>query len=281
MEIKNGKAMWAPEDMLGSWIRCTNAQAKKLLTYFKMPTCTYENFDGLYNISKDLKSYQVVPLSDPNVRGYYAFDAIDFPAENKKVKVANCIGKWIKCNSKEFFQLSNYFNIKTFYHYDGYYRISGSHRVEFRFGYDEGNYIKFENIEFPAQPKEILVGYKCPFDIFNGEVKNGTIYSICADGNYSTNKGLLSIKYTLPKELVECWEPVYEPVIKYAKNTALLTKDGRVVGNAIITDYLDGNYLITTDYGNKIRFSEKEVESQWYIGKIKTVGNHKHAVKAK
>lgn len=280
MEIKNGKALWVPEDLLGNWIKCTPEQAKILLTYFNLPPVA-NGEDALYNICKGKKAFTIAHLSDAKIKGYFGFDAIKFPENNKKVNISNCIGKWIKCTANEFMELASFFNIKTIYSYDGYYHIKGNHRVDFRFGYDEGDYINFKDIVFPkSQEQKKIIGYKCPVELFGGRIKIGTVFKYSHTDVYRGEESQYSV-YMLPKEIVEAWEPVYEPTMKYAKNTALLTKDGRIVGNAIITDYLDDNYLITTDYGNKVRFSEKELESQWYIGKVKNVSNHKYAVKTK
>ena len=48
-------------------------------------------------------------------------------------------------------------------------------------------------------------------------------------------------------------------------NTILHTKDGRKIGNAIVTGR-DGYYWeITTDYGNKARFTSEEIDEQFNI----------------
>lgn len=279
MEITNGKCLWAPEELLGSWIKCTRVQAEKLLKYFNLPVCTYESSEGLYNISKDLKSFQVAPLSDPKVRGYFGFNVIGFPEKKnpRQTNVDDIMGITVECTTKEALKLFDYLGIKYAPPADGFFVIE-KERVQY-FRNSPNPYISFSDIVFPETKK--IIGYKCPVELFGGKIKPGKIFKYSHTDIYRAEASDEYNVYMLPKEIVEAWEPVYELVMKYAKNTALLTKDGRVVGNAIITDYLDGNYLITTDYGNKIKFSEKEVESQWYIGKVKNVSNHKYAVKAK
>jgi len=214
MEVKNGKCKWAPEDLLGSWIKCTNEEAEKLLKYFKMPVGITVDGKAYYNISPDRQSYAISTLSDNKIRCWFAFYTIKFPETEQNKKI---------------------------------------------------------------------IGYKCPVDLFNGRVKAGMIFTSYNDIDLYASKGSDFQKgyFTLPKEIVETWEPVYEQTMKYAKNTALLTKDGRVCGNAIITDYLNDSYVITTDYGGTRTFSEQKVENQWYIGSVKNIGNHKHAVKIK
>jgi hypothetical protein len=48
-------------------------------------------------------------------------------------------------------------------------------------------------------------------------------------------------------------------------NTILHTKDGSKIGNAIVTAS-DGCYLeVTTDYGNKLRFTSEEIDEYFNI----------------
>ena len=48
-------------------------------------------------------------------------------------------------------------------------------------------------------------------------------------------------------------------------NTILHTKDGRKIGNAIVTGR-DGYYWeITTDYGNKVRFTSEKIDGLFNI----------------
>ena len=66
-------------------------------------------------------------------------------------------------------------------------------------------------------------------------------------------------------------------------NTKLFTKDGRVVGNAIITGVEERTYdsrtircySITTDYGNNLKMYEDELRNRFYIGDIAD-DTHKH-----
>lgn len=48
-------------------------------------------------------------------------------------------------------------------------------------------------------------------------------------------------------------------------NTILHTKDGGKIGNAIVTGR-DGHYWeVTTDYGNKVRFTEEKINRYFNI----------------
>jgi len=48
-------------------------------------------------------------------------------------------------------------------------------------------------------------------------------------------------------------------------NTILHTKDGSKIGNAIITARQDQYWEVTTDYGNKVRFTSKEIDNLFNI----------------
>jgi hypothetical protein len=48
-------------------------------------------------------------------------------------------------------------------------------------------------------------------------------------------------------------------------NTILHTKDGARIGNAIITGIEDNYYEITTDLGNKVKFTEHEIDKHFNI----------------
>ena len=49
-------------------------------------------------------------------------------------------------------------------------------------------------------------------------------------------------------------------------NTVLYTKNGKDIGNAIITDVEGEVYELTTDYGNVIRLNKSKIEKLFYIG---------------
>lgn len=65
-----------------------------------------------------------------------------------------------------------------------------------------------------------IIGYKTPFDLFNGEVKAGFIYKPLASKNNKyyapvNFEGRVGLSHlNLPKEIVEQWEPVYEETSK-------------------------------------------------------------------
>jgi len=69
-------------------------------------------------------------------------------------------------------------------------------------------------------------------------------------------------------------------------NRILLTKDGRLIGNAILTgikqvEHKDGVfkplYTVTTDYGNDTRMYAEEIPHRFHLGELATK-DHKHFV---
>jgi hypothetical protein len=63
--------------------------------------------------------------------------------------------------------------------------------------------------------------------------------------------------------------------INLKTNTVLYTKDGSMVGNAIVLSKEDSSYLIKTDYGNLMRLHINEIKDLYTIGSIDL--NHKYA----
>lgn len=58
-----------------------------------------------------------------------------------------------------------------------------------------------------------ILGYKCPTDLYGGEVKSGTLFTQKESGRkiayYPENTGG-DMRLIVPKEIAESWEPVYE-----------------------------------------------------------------------
>jgi hypothetical protein len=70
--------------------------------------------------------------------------------------------------------------------------------------YTKGNFKEINNME------QEIIGYLVPCDIFNGEVKKGSLYTknTLEDCKYYwDNKTNM---YQIPKEIVETWQPVYK-----------------------------------------------------------------------
>jgi len=68
-------------------------------------------------------------------------------------------------------------------------------------------------IELIQEEPRKIIGYKVPFDMFHGKWKKGDIVKIIysTDYDYYVRDGNFS-KNSVPKEIAEKWEPVYEEV---------------------------------------------------------------------
>jgi hypothetical protein len=68
------------------------------------------------------------------------------------------------------------------------------------------------------QPEGEIIGYLCPMDLFDGEVKKGEIYITTHGAHYTINGR--GFDYKMPKEIVETWQPIYaepQPEVKEEK----------------------------------------------------------------
>jgi hypothetical protein len=48
-------------------------------------------------------------------------------------------------------------------------------------------------------------------------------------------------------------------------NTILYTKDGRKIGNSIVTGRKGFFWFVTTDYGNTVRLTSEEIDEMFFI----------------
>lgn len=74
--------------------------------------------------------------------------------------------------------------------------------------------ITFDQFKAMFEPK--IIGYKCPMDLYGGEVPKDSIYIKCYNISYYEPKGVgdyeNEMQIVMPAEIVETWEPVYEEV---------------------------------------------------------------------
>ena len=75
-------------------------------------------------------------------------------------------------------------------------------------GYTEITFNQFKQYVLKENmgSKEEIIGYKAPYDLFGGKIKQGDLYKFKDTGYVH----YLSDAYYLPKEIVETWEPVYK-----------------------------------------------------------------------
>jgi hypothetical protein len=58
-----------------------------------------------------------------------------------------------------------------------------------------------------------IIGYVAPFDLWGGQIKKGSIYIPNFPNNYGYIDNMIE-QFNIAQEIVETWEPVYEPEFK-------------------------------------------------------------------
>lgn len=125
---------------------------------------------------------------------------------------------------------------------------------------------QIESIPEVKETKEII-GYRVPYDLFNGKVKAGDMYVNYPHmvGTYKSSHG----GYIVPKEWAETWEPVYQEIpesrvfIVGGKTEVFVCKEGIGVG------FMDVNPedLKLLIYPEKSEFWDIKVEhASYHIG---------------
>jgi len=77
--------------------------------------------------------------------------------------------------------------------------------------------LTFQQFQEQIMNIQKIIGYKAPYDLAGGMVKKGTIYKkVQEDDRFYAPEGKIS-KTTLPKEIVETWEAVFEEEFKVAR----------------------------------------------------------------
>lgn len=115
-----------------------------------------------------------------------------------------------------------------------------------------------------------IIGYKCPTDLYGGQVKAGTIFKSTSSSPTTTpiyiavdGKGnIIKSHFELPKEIVETWEPVYkEEVALYVVRhdvskefVVTIKKDGIHMDGKLIFNITDLNYIID-NFDNVIKYT--------------------------
>lgn len=96
--------------------------------------------------------------------------------------------------------------------------------------------ILFNQVLFPAESSALkkIIGYKSPTDLFNGDVKAGTLFVLFkrngkpyehrgyAEDGYESINGF----HLLPPELVETWDPIFKEEFKVGSWITILTTGG-------------------------------------------------------
>ncbi len=85
----------------------------------------------------------------------------------------------------------------------------------------------FKRLVMKKNTDKKIIGYKCPTDLFGHSILKGTIFIKDSPGNYwYWPKGSGSSGQTVPAEIVETWEPVYEAKFKVGDYVIAIKQDG-------------------------------------------------------
>lgn len=142
------------------------------------------------------------------------------PEQTKEVEFVFDKNNWsYKNNRQERSEFIKLFSKFLNYTYTGnciYYGLSGGEKNTGTAPWGtELTFDQFKQYVLGIQTDKII-GYKTPFDLYGGEIKKETIYINAFNKNYyiPSDRENDSDCITLPKEIVETWEPVYEVKFK-------------------------------------------------------------------
>lgn len=103
---------------------------------------------------------------------------------------------------------------------ESYYLFNGTKLIDYIYtpDFDEYPEITLKQLKQIVEGKnKEIIGYKCPTDLFRGNIVAGTLY--IQDGNdftfmYKPHNCIVGSKWSLPEDIVTKWEPVYEEEYK-------------------------------------------------------------------
>lgn len=121
-----------------------------------------------------------------------------------------------------------------------------------------------------------IIGYKAPCELYNGDIKKGTLYRPCSSTKVTTYVAMKEDGYTifhsgrtnLPKEIVETWEPVYKE--EEFKVGDIVTYYSEVNGKTIIDkikEYTPNSYCKleggTEPFKHLLKLASKEEKKEY------------------
>lgn len=104
-----------------------------------------------------------------------------------------------------------------------------------------------------------IIGYKCPTDLWDGQIKKGTLYVTNKDlvNNYTIESDFDDRSYCIPKEIVKNWEPVCE-------------NDYNIGDWVLTSDNAWGYGNLSEDICNKILQITEIKNKRFYFNKLQT-----------
>lgn len=150
---------------------------------------------------------------------------------------------------------------------DNSYQYWGDKEILWNKGYSKITFEQFKELVLnKEQMEKKIIGYKVPYDMFDGKVKKGDIFK------KTTPSGLQwydkNCSYLLPKEIVETWEKCYEEdKFKVGDYIYVIEAEEDAYGAngeiGVVTDKQSTNGL----YLNENPFKVKINDEVWNIGK--------------
>lgn len=119
-------------------------------------------------------------------------------------------------------------------------------RGEYRIVYQGNASYDYTSHRFEIVTPKKIIGYKAPFDMYDGEVKKGHIWRLDKSDPDTA-------KWSLPHEIVEKWEPVYEPEKPTFKEFKIAGFAYKVSKGEISTNNCSGNWENVTKYLSLVR----------------------------
>lgn len=286
--VVNNKIMAAKMDYLGDWSKCENGKYPDK----NVPTVGLEQLKSFVKNKNMFKIGDIVQINNNNLSATFYHDIKDGwrnIIKSKSIWAMDYLNQQLKVFDTCY--INNTFCLcveETEYGRDNYLVMPVEAFVLWN----------HDMVSTESTPPKTIIGYKAPFNMFKGEIKQGMVYELYYgndsmyvprdEDSISQNKSY----YSIPKEIVEQWEPAYEedelipnfPTIKYngTKYNGELTNIGVKYGCQERTfvkiqklnDYIAQHEILgTINIGEGYRLNVDEIKEIYSecvrLGKIK------------
>lgn len=181
-------------------------------TFYIVPLSEFERI-GAIKEEEELPKYWVVKNDQSQL----------FKDTVIKYLFSNYQMKWLGCDKNSYYGVDGsdlYFKTNTYYDITSFQNNPKLLTIQ--------EFIKLSGMgtNNKEQDKEII-GYLTPYDLFDGNVKKGTMY-IDSENTYCNGT------YFIPSEIMRTWEPVYkskvkEEIVKIGDIEVKITSEGKIV----------------------------------------------------